>query len=128
MRDEEGGYKQEMVPITLGNLEDADGKSADAYLVERLMEMESHIKDYRRSHAGRASDKPYEITLKVMVLPDETGNNRVAEWKMEDLKTPKMARSHRQICVSRDGVIHAAMDKQEKMNFAVPSDEETGER
>jgi len=119
----EGDYKQEMAPLTLSNLEDADGRTADAYLVERMMEMENHIREYRRAHGGRASDKPYEITLKIAVLPDENGNNRAVEWKMEDLKTPKMARSHRQFGVGKDGMIFAAMDRQEKMDFSMPNED-----
>jgi hypothetical protein len=93
-----------------------------------MMEMESHIKDYRRTHGGRASDKPYTIMLEMTILPDAEGKNRAIGWKVHDLKTPKMAKSHTQFGVGRDGMIFAAQDTQERMNFGPPKhDRETGE-
>ena len=118
MANREGERTMTMVPLTLGGLEDEDGKTADMIFVEALQEIEEHIQRFRASHYQNLPEKPYTVTLKIEVAATQREQREIT-WEFRDVKAPKLSGSHIQYGVSQDGVLMTTA-MQTKMEFNIP--------
>jgi len=96
--------RQEKVELCLEVLEDSKGNRLSDEVNARLVQAETHIRDYMGDTLRDPPEKPYVITIKLEYL-GVSDVGRAVTWSVDDLKCPSTSRKHTQHATVRDGVI-----------------------